>query len=290
MPASLLEGRLRGTAIQTIDLAWADEEQSEQSAPLNVALNASNTRVAFTLMGADNPYHEVRVVAVEESPRGQWWIHQWLLESCIYQGWPAADYRDADLFTVHQLSQPKAAIWWPAFGVLSVEYMNWQCYPERGFFSAAGIGLIDDSATPPALSAPRAVLHYLVARHNPGELAMYKTIEEELDMHGQILADALHELQDAGLIEVSIGPGNQIRHVTPLPQAWAAVDKSVIGFDIAANKFLIARCATYESPITAEALEERTGLPAHQLNITALLMREVGELLMSVQVAKAVID
>jgi TIR domain len=280
-------GYLPDTEVQQVSLGRPNDEQDGLPVTLSLALNASNTRIAYTRRDPADVYSEPRVVAVQEAPSGQWWVHQWLLGSGEYEGLPATDYRDADVFTVYQLDIPKAAIWWPASGLLSVQYEDGQYYPGLDIFGSAHDESVDESGAPPtdsmahakdAPSAASAVLHYLVLRHNPGELAMYQTIEEELDLHGQVLDDAIHELKHGGLIEGSSGPGNQRRHVKPLPRAWAAVDKTIIGFDIEANKLLIARWAIYESPIEAETLEERTGLPSYQLNITALLMAEEGEL------------
>jgi hypothetical protein len=275
VPPLLQAGRLPDTEVQQLPTGRPNEVDDGPAMNLIHALVASKARIAYTRQKPYKLYAQSRIIAAEQTPRGQWWIHQWTLADGGYQGWPMEDYWDAISAAGGRLNTHKSALWWPAWGSLSVQDDDGHYHPPMFVLSD-----YEPSA--------QGILEYLVRNYEPGAKVSNAVIEQAVNLHGEDFLAALKELNGKNIITTAVELATEdfmeYRYVRLTARTWTAVDKERLGYDIQANKTLIASKLRPAGSIIGEAwmraktLQQRTKMPIIQLNVTALLMEEAGEL------------
>jgi hypothetical protein len=129
----------------------------------------------------------------------------------------------------------------------------------------------------PTLSVEaQKILHFLVRSYPPEATVSGEVVEQAVGIQGMGLSDALHELEEAGLIRDMRAGISQSPFATFMlnVSAWTRVDASVVGFDVAADMVTVATAASNHDQIERDALLAETGLPDRRLDIAALLLKD----------------
>lgn len=116
------------------------------------------------------------------------------------------------------------------------------------------------------------VLEYLVLNGDPEGYVALDSMRVGTPFNEGALLDALHELRDAGLIELGGPVGNPFSLARPHVAAWLAIDPQILGYDTNQDMLMVANCINHHSPVYAQSLAQETQLPLKRLNIAALLL------------------
>jgi len=119
---------VEGTDGQPLSLEQAVDASPIHTALLRLEANPADPR-------RTNP--QPRVIAVTQEPRGTWWVYEWRLGEGSYQGWPMADFRDAEAYCAYRLDTPRAPIWFPASGWPAVQGESGLYSPPISIFHAS---------------------------------------------------------------------------------------------------------------------------------------------------------
>jgi hypothetical protein len=134
--------------VQRVPLGRPNRVDDGQPMMLDEAVNASIVSRAYTRLERDERHPQARVVSVEQSTDSEWQVFEYLLGDknggASYRGWPMRDYAEAEAYCAYRLAAPRAPMWWPAWGPLSVE-------SELGHFWQPPTGMSSsDRVVPPS--------------------------------------------------------------------------------------------------------------------------------------------